>query len=90
MYLTDQLNDTPGFLDLALSLCGEVSCADNKRDFWDATLAKNLGVAEREEVEDRGGVGLLVGEVLFALLEGNKGPELCLLVEVQLRLIERN
>jgi hypothetical protein len=90
VYLTDQLNDTTSFLDLALSLCREVSCADNERDFWNATLAKNLGVTKREEVEDWGGIGLLVGEVFFALFEGNKGPELCVLVVVQLRLIKRN
>jgi hypothetical protein len=74
MYLTDQLNDATSFFDLALSLCGEVPCADNERDFWDATLAQNLRVTEREEVEDWGGVGFLIGEIFLALLDGNEGP----------------
>lgn len=88
MNLTDQLNDTTGFLDFALSLGGEVSCADDERDFWDATLSEHLGVTEREQVEDWGSVGLLVGKILFALLDRDEGPELCLSVGVQLILDE--
>jgi len=76
LYLTDQLDDTTCFLDFALSLCGEVSGTDDEWDFWDATLSKNLGVTEREEVEYWSGVRLLVGQVLLALLDWNEGPEL--------------
>jgi hypothetical protein len=83
VYLTDQLNDTTSFLDFALSLGGEVSCTNDERDFWNATLAENLGVAEGEEVKDWSGVGFLVGKVLLALLDWDKGPELWLLIVVQ-------
>lgn len=85
VYLTDQLDDSTGFLDLALSLCGEVSGTDDEWNFWNAALSEDLRVAKGEQVEDGSSVGLLVGEVFLALLERNEGPELCLLVMAQVR-----
>jgi len=70
--LRDQLNDTTGLLDLALSLLAEPSGSYNDRDFWDAALAENLGVAERKEVEDGSGVGLLARDVFVTGLFGNQ------------------
>ena len=75
-YLCDELDDTARLLDLALGLGGEVAGADDERDLRNATLSEHLGVAEIEQVEDRSGVGLLVGEVLLALLSWHEGPEL--------------
>jgi hypothetical protein len=75
-HLCDELNNATGLLDLALSVFAEVPGPNDYRDFWDAALAENFAVAEREEVKDRRGVGALVGEVLLALLERDKGPEL--------------
>lgn len=72
----DELHHTTGFLDLALGIFAEVSCADDEGDLRDAALAEHFAVAEREEVEDGGGVGLAAGEVLFAVLERDEGPEL--------------
>jgi len=77
-HLRDELNDTTGLLDLPLGVLGEVARANDERDFGDAALAEHLGVAEREQVEHGGGVlGRGAGEVLFALLGGDEGPELC-------------
>ena len=74
--LCDELDDTTGLLDLALGVLGEVAGTDDDGDLRDATLAEDLGVAEGEEVEDGGGLGGLVGQVLLALLSGDEGPEL--------------
>jgi len=71
-YLCNQLNDTAGLLDLALSLLAEPSGSYNDRDFWDAALAEDLGVAERKEVEDGSGVGLLARDVFVTGLFGNQ------------------
>jgi hypothetical protein len=74
--LCDELDDTTGLLDLALGVLGEVAGADDEGNLRDATLAEDLAVAEGEEVEDGGGLGGLVGQVLLALLGGDEGPEL--------------
>lgn len=74
--LSDELDNTTGLLDLALGVLAEVACAHDEWDLWDATLSEDLGVAEREEVKDWGGVGGLVGEVLLALLKWDERPEL--------------
>jgi len=75
--LCDELHDTTSLLDLALSVLAEVACAHDERDLGDATLAENLAVAEREEIDDRCGVGgALVSQVLLAGLERDERPEL--------------
>ena len=74
--LCDQLNDTTGFLDLSLSLLAEVSRAYNHGYLWESALAEDLGVAEREEVEDWDGVGLGVADVAFTRFGGDERPEL--------------
>jgi hypothetical protein len=58
-HLSHKLNNTTGLLDLALSLLREVTGTDNDWDLGETTLAEDFGVAEREEVENGGGVGLL-------------------------------
>ena len=80
MRLGDELNDTTGLLDLALSVLGEVAGADDDGALGDAAFAEDFAVAEREEVEDGGFVGGLVGEVIFALVGGDEGPELALML----------
>lgn len=74
--LCDELDNTARLLDLALGVLGEVAGADDERNLRDATLAEDLAVAEGEKVEDGGGLGGLVGQVLLALLGGDEGPEL--------------
>ncbi len=75
--LCDELHDTACLLDLTLGVFAEVTCANDKRYLGDSALAEDFAVAEREEVEDGCSIGgALVGEVLFALLEGDKGPQL--------------
>jgi len=75
--LCDELDNTTGLLDLALSLGRDVAGADDDGDLGETALAEDLGVAEGQEVEDGGGVGVtLAGKVLLALLGGNEGPEL--------------
>lgn len=74
--LCDELDNTAGLLDLALGVLGEVAGTDNDGHLGDAALAEDLAVAEGEEVEDGGGLGGLVGQVLLALLGGDEGPEL--------------
>lgn len=73
--LCDELDDTASLLDLALGLLGNVAGLDDDGDLGNATLAEDLGVAERKEVKD-GGVATLLLEVLLALLGGDEGPEL--------------
>lgn len=77
MRLGDELDNTTGLLDLALGVLAEVACANDDRDLRDATLAEDLAVAQWDEIEDRSGVGGLVGEELLALLERDERPELC-------------
>ena len=75
--LCDELDNTTGLLDLALSLGRDVAGADDDGDLGETALAEDLGVAEGQEVEDGGGVGVtLAGEVLLALLGRDEGPEL--------------
>ncbi len=73
--LCDELDNTASLLDLLLGLSGEVAGADNDGDLREAALTEDLGVTEVEQVED-GGLVALLGEVLVALLSGDKGPEL--------------
>jgi len=76
-FLCDELHNTTSLLDLALGVLAEVARADDEGDFGQAALAEDFAVAEGEEVEDGRGVGFgALGEVLFALLEGDEGPEL--------------
>jgi hypothetical protein len=74
--LCDELDNTAGLDDLALGVLGEVAGTDDDGALGEATLAEDLAVAEGEEVEDGGGLGGLVGQVLLALLSGDEGPEL--------------
>lgn len=74
--LCDQLNNTTGLLDLLLGITAEVTGADNDGDLGETALSENLGVAEGQEVDDGGGVGLGAAQVGVTLLGGNKGPEL--------------
>lgn len=75
--LCHELDNTTSFLDLALGVLGEVTGADDEWNLWDATLSEDLAVAEREEVEDWGSVGLAASESLLALLLWDERPELC-------------
>lgn len=72
--LCDELSNTTSLLDLPLSLLAEVSRPDNDGDLWKSALAKDLGVAERKEVEDGGGIGLLVVHVGITGFGGDEGP----------------
>ena len=74
--LCDELDNTTSLGDLALGVLGEVTGADDERDGWDATLAEDFAVAEWEEVEDWGSVGLAASESLLALLLWDERPEL--------------
>jgi hypothetical protein len=74
--LSDQLNNTTSLLDLLLSQLAHPSSADNQGDLGQTALAKNLGVAEGEEVEDGDGVLLLAGDVGITGLGGDEGPQL--------------
>ena len=75
-HLRNQLNDTTGFLDLALSLLAHPPGADDDGDLWEPALSEHLGVSEGEEVEDGGGVGLLAGNVGVTSLFGDERPKL--------------
>lgn len=75
-HLRNQLNDTTGFLDLALSLLADPPGPDDDGDLWKSALAEHLGVSEGKEVEDGGGVGLLAGNVGITSLFGDEGPKL--------------
>ena len=77
-HLCDELNDTTGLGDLLLSELGEPAGTDDDWDLWETALAENLGVAEWEEVDNWEGIGVLVLEVLVALLSWDEGPELWL------------
>lgn len=75
--LSNELDNTTSFLDLALCILADVSCLDDERyTLREASLSENLAVAEGEEVKNWCGVLALVGEELLPLLEGDKRPEL--------------
>ena len=74
--LCDQLNDTTSLGNLALSLLAEPPGAHNQWNLGESTLAENLAVSEREEIENGDDVLLAGGQVLVALLSGDEGPEL--------------
>jgi hypothetical protein len=74
--LCDELNNTTSLLDLLLGITAEVTGADDDGDLGETTLAEDLGVAEGQEVDDGGGVGLGAAQVGVTLLGGDKGPEL--------------
>lgn len=77
MRLGDELDRATSLLDLALSLGGNVAGLDNDWDSRETTLAEELGVAEREEVDNGSGVlGGVAVDVLLTELEGNERPEL--------------
>lgn len=74
--LCDQLNNTTSLLDLLLGITAEVAGTDDDGDLGETALAEDLGVAEGQEVDDGGGVGLGAAQVGVALLSGDKGPQL--------------
>lgn len=74
--LSDELNDTTGLLDLLLSKAADSAGADDQRDLRETALSEDLGVTEREEVEDGDGVLLLTLDVGVTGLLGNERPEL--------------
>jgi hypothetical protein len=74
--LSDELNDTTGLLDLLLSQAADPAGADDQRDLGETALSEDLGVTEREEVEDGDGVLLLTLDVGVTGLLGDEGPEL--------------
>lgn len=74
--LCDQLNNTTSLLDLPLGVLADVPGADDDGELGKAALAEDLGVAQREEVDDGGGVGLLAAQVGLTLLGGDEGPQL--------------
>ena len=74
--LCDELNDTTGLLDLLLGITAEVTGTDDDGDLGKTALAEDLGVAEGQEVDDGGSVGLGASQVGVALLGGDEGPEL--------------
>lgn len=74
--LRHQLNDTTSLLDLPLGVAAEVSRAHNDGDVREAALAQDLGVSEREQVDDGRSVGLLSAQVGLARLGGDERPEL--------------
>ena len=61
---------------LLLSQLADESRADDQRDLRESAFSEDLAVAEGEEVENRGGVGLLASDVLVAGLGGDQAPEL--------------
>jgi hypothetical protein len=75
-HLRNQLTNATCLCDLSLCLLAEPSCAHNQRNFWDSALSEDLGVAEREEIDDGDGILRLGGEVFDALLGWYKGPDL--------------
>ena len=70
----DKLDNATSLLDLALGVFAEKPRAHNDWNLGEATLTEDFAVAEREEVENRRGVGLPAGEVLLALLDWDEGP----------------
>lgn len=84
--LCDQLNNTTSLLDLLLGITAEVTGADDDGDLRKAALAEDLGVAEGQEVNDGGGVGLGAIQVGITLLGGDKGPQLSYLKLAELSL----
>ena len=74
--LSDELNDTTGLLDLLLSKAADPAGADDQRDLRETALSEDLGVTEREEVEDGDGVLLGTGDVGLTGLERDERPEL--------------
>lgn len=75
--LRDKLDSTTNFGDLALRLFADVSRLDHHGHVGQTTLAKQLGVAQREQIDDgssiRGGV---LGQIFVSRLLRHEGPQL--------------
>jgi hypothetical protein len=74
--LCDELDNTAGLSNLLLRQLADPSRLDDDGDFGKTALAEDLGVAEREEVDDGDGVALVASEVGVTGLGGDKRPEL--------------
>lgn len=75
--LSNELNDTTGLLNLALSFLADVASLDDNGDFRETALSEDLGVTQRKEVEDDSLVGgSAARDVLLAGLLGDERPEL--------------
>jgi len=72
--LRNEFNHTAGLGNLLLGKLRDVAGSDNEGNLGDAALAKDLGVAERKEVEDWCRVLFLAGEVGFAGFQGDERP----------------
>jgi hypothetical protein len=73
---SNKLNNTSRLLDLPLGLLAHISCSDNDRNLRYPSLAQNLAVAKREQIENGCSIGFLVGEVGFSCFGGDEGPQL--------------
>lgn len=74
--LCDELNNTTDGLDLLLGVTADVAGTDDDGDLRKAALSEDLGVAEGQEVDDGGDIGLLAAQVGVTLLSGDERPEL--------------
>lgn len=74
--LRNKLNDTTSLLDLLLGQLADPPGTHNDGHIRNATLAKKLGVAERQQVDDGDSVLLAAGEVGLTLFGGDEAPEL--------------
>lgn len=74
--LCDELNNTTGGLDLLLGVTADVAGTDDDGDLGETALSEDLGVAEGQEVDDGGDIGLLAAQVGITLLSGDERPEL--------------
>ena len=75
--LCDELDRTTSLLELALGLGADVASLDDDGDGGNATLSEELGVTERQKIDDGSSVGRGAAvEVLLTELGGDERPEL--------------
>lgn len=77
IHLCNELNNTAGLLDLALSFLANIASLDDDGNLRETALSEDLGVAQREKVEDNSLVGRSAAvNVLLAGFFGDERPEL--------------
>lgn len=75
--LRDKLDSATNFGDLALRLFADVARLDHHGHVGQTTLAKQLGVSQREQIDNGSSIrGGILGQIFVSSLFRDEGPQL--------------